>query len=182
MSAKSMYSYSDTLYAILDEFKPEHIFEWGPGLSTQIMALHPSVKSIVTVEHEIIFYDMIERLKLDNVIFHYVEEMDEYVKKAEGTRYDLVFIDGRDRSRCLDCASLITDLVILHDAARTDYRDSVDRFKYQVWTDDGNTAVLTNNESVYNRAKKYLENLICSVPSPEKCFMTMAGDLKKIKI
>ena len=168
MPAKSMYSYADTLYAILDQFHPERVFEWGPGTSTQIMALHPSVKSVLSVEHEIVFYDMIEKLNFGNVIFKYENGMDEYVSAAGDERYDLVFVDGRDRSRCLETASKITDLVILHDAAREDYRDAVNNFKFQIWTDEGNTAVLTNDELVYERVKGCLSALIVNTPKPEK--------------
>jgi predicted O-methyltransferase YrrM len=168
MPAKSMYSYADTLYALLDAFKPERVFEWGPGTSTQIMALHPSVKSVVSVEHEIQFYDMIEKLNFGNVIFKYENGMEEYVKAPGDERYDLVFVDGRDRSRCLDMASKITDLVVLHDAARSDYREAVENFKFQVWTDQGNTAVLTNDEAVYVKVKNCLSALICRTPKVEK--------------
>ncbi len=178
MPAKSMSSYSETLYSILDEFKPKTIFEWGPGISTQIMSLYPSVEMIVSTEHELVFFEMVEKLNLGNVLLKHEDDMDAYVSCIGNTHYDLIFIDGRDRARCLELAKTLSDLVMLHDAARSDYRESVDHFKYQVWTDEGNTAVLTNSDETYARIKSCLFKLICETPNPEKVRMVGHSEFK----
>lgn len=171
MVAKSLHSYSDTLFCILGEFKPKFVFEWGPGVSTQMMAMFESVEMVVSVEHDINFYNKLKEWKFENIQFHFKPEMDDYVSAIGDARYDMVFVDGRDRSRCLECASKLTDLVILHDAARQDYRYAVNQFSYQIWTDEGNTAILTNSFDVYERAKNCLGKMVCATPKPEKVAM-----------
>jgi len=160
-----MYSYSETLYALLDEFKPTTVFEWGPGTSTQIICLYPSVEKLVSVEHEIIFYDMVERLRFGNLDLKFIPDMERYVSAFNGC--DFVFVDGRDRARCLQKA-FNSNVVILHDAAREDYRKDIKKFKYQVWTDEGNTVTLTNNEETYEKIKSCLSKFICNEPETEK--------------
>lgn len=167
MPAKSLYSYSDTLYAVLDEFKPARIFEWGPGTSTQIMALHSSVKSVTSVEHEEIFYDMVERLRLPNVMLQCLPNFDEYVGALGLENYDLIFVDGRDRSRCLLAAKGHAPVILLHDAARSEYRDSVNQYSYKIWSDEGNTVLLTDDFDVAGRAVMALGIQVCDEPKPE---------------
>jgi predicted O-methyltransferase YrrM len=162
-----MHSYDNTLYALLEAFNPKNVFEWGPGISTQIMALYPSVEKVVSVEHDEFFYDLVEKLKLDNVTLEIHQDMQEYVDAIGDSRYDLIFIDGRSRSNCLKVARNLTGLVVLHDAARLDYRDAVDDYKFQIWTDEGNTVVLTNSQEVYEKAKSALYVLECKKPNPE---------------
>ncbi|MBX4189767.1 hypothetical protein KW791_00495 [Candidatus Parcubacteria bacterium] len=181
MPAKSMHSYAETLYAILDEFKPRVCFEWGPGTSTQIMALHPSVQRLDSVENEQIFYDLIERLHYDNVNFHYFREMDEYVEALKGN-YDFVFIDGRDRSRCLDVAKKHSPIVMLHDAARSDYRQAIHEYQFKVWTDFGQTVSLTNNIQVYSRLKSALNTLECDEPKEEKIRIIPQAEFKGMAV
>ncbi len=171
MPAKSMYSYSDTLYAVLDEFKPSSCFEWGPGTSTQIMALHPAVVTLNSVEHEVIFYDIVERLKLPNVLLHLASNLDDYVNVIGDAEYDFIFVDGRDRVRCLERAIHVAPLVMLHDAARAEYRDAVLAFKYQVWTDGGNTVCLTNDEEIYGRLSNLFKDRVCEPPSEKVYFL-----------
>lgn len=167
MSAKSMYSYRHTLYAILDEFQPKTAFEYGTGTSTQIMALYPSVKTVISVEHDEKFYDLIERLSLGNVMLSCKSDMDEYVNELSQAT-DLVFIDGRNRAKCLEHAKNYSDIVVLHDARREEYRTAILTYQYQIWTDEGNTVVLTDDEITYGRLKSALEEIECVEPFTEK--------------
>ena len=172
MPAKTIYSYYKTLYSVLDEFRPRSIFEWGPGTSTQIMALHDCKPLVHSVEHEDFFYDKVAGLQLDGVTFELQREMAAYVSSLkDDSRYDLIFIDGRSRAECLERAASHSNLVMLHDAARADYRDAVDSYKFQVWTDDGNTVCLTNEQGVYEQLMSCLEKMVCAKPEPE--FITM---------
>jgi len=162
-----MHSYDKTLYALLEAFNPKNVFEWGPGISTQIIALYPSVEKVVSVEHDEFFYDLVERLSLDNVSLNIRQDMEEYVNFIGDSRYDLIFVDGRNRRNCLKVARNLTDLVVLHDAARLDYRDAVDDYRFQIWTDEGNTVVLTNSQEVYEKSKSVLCSIECKKPNPE---------------
>lgn len=182
MSAKSMYSYSDTLYAILDEFKPESAFEWGPGTSTQILAMHPAVKTVKSVEDEVFFYDAIEKLKYDNVTFCYKQDMHEYTNEIYNNEYDLIFVDGRNRPECLKAAFGRSNIVILHDAAREQYREAIHMYKHHTWTDDGNTVTLTNSEEIANRLTSCLSKLSCKEPELQKCYLVPEAKAKGIKI
>lgn len=182
MPAKSMYSYSDSLYAILDEFKPAKVFEWGPGTSTQIMALHKSVMCITSVEHEHIFYDMIERFRIPNLILRYEPDMEKYADSIGDETFDFIFIDGRDRGKCLELAMERSPLVMLHDASRADYRDDVDAYPFQIWTDDGNTVTLTKRPDIYERALSCLEKMSCEKPNPEHVYMSEYGKQNKVKV
>lgn len=167
MPAKSLHSYANTLYDILAEFNPETVFEWGPGVSTQIFALYPSVEKVISVEHDDYFFQLVDKFNFENVKLEYKPNMEDYSNAIGEDHYDLIFVDGRDRSNCLKYAKKLSDLVVLHDAARLDYRDAVDDFKYQIWTDEGNTVVLTNSEDIYERAKNKLRMDICKKPNPE---------------
>lgn len=166
MPAKSMHSYSTTLYAVLDEFEPRSAFEWGPGTSTQILSLYPSVKKLTSVEHEIIYYDMIERLSYGNLNLVYKPDMTEYVERLNED-YDLIFVDGRNRAACLRRARGKSNLVILHDAARYQYRGAVNEYNHVIWTDDGNTAVLTDDRLTYERLLNCLAPIQAEEPGPE---------------
>lgn len=167
MPAKSLYSYSDTLYSILDSFRPRSVFEWGPGTSTQIMALHGCVEELTSVEHEKAFFDVVDRMRLPNVRLLHRPDMDGYVGAITESSYDLVFVDGRDRSRCLSLAKVYTKLVLLHDAARSDYREAVDSYRFQMWTDEGNTVALTDDAETYTRLMECLRSLECDKPEAE---------------
>lgn len=167
MPAKSMYSYSETLYKLLDEFKPQTAFEWGPGVSTQIISLYPSVEKLVSVENEIIFYDLLENLNFNNLVLRYCPDMGEYVDALGEQFYDIIFIDGRTRTKCLHKANGHSDIVILHDAAREEYREAIKSYKYQVWSDSGNTVVLTNDEKTNERILSILSGSLVE-PKLEK--------------
>lgn len=167
MPAKSLYSYSDTLYAILDAFRPRSVFEWGPGTSTQIMALHGCVEELTSVEHEGAFYEVVERMRLPNVRLQHRPDMDGYVGAITDSSYDMVFVDGRDRAKCLSLAKVYTKLVLLHDAARSDYREVVNSYRFQVWTDEGNTVALTDDADTYLKLMECLSSLDCEKPEAE---------------
>lgn len=179
MPAKSLDSYKETLYALLDEFKPKSVLEWGPGLSTEILALYPSILSVRSIEHDRDFYERAMDKGLLNSEIILQEDMEKYPKEHLGRFYDLIFVDGRNRSLCLEEASQISSVVILHDAARGDYRPAIEKFKFRLWTDSGNTVTLTNNEETFKRISYALKTLSCEIPSEEKISLSLAGELKE---
>lgn len=167
MPAKSLCSYMDALYTILDEFKPRRCFEWGPGTSTQILCLYPSVEYVKSIEHSDFFYDMIEKLNLQPLSLEIQSDMDDYVGAIGDGTYDLIFIDGRDRVRCLEMAKGRSPIIMIHDAARQQYREAIKKYDYVVWTDDGNTAILTDNEATFHRIAECIGKSACPEPKEE---------------
>lgn len=160
MPAKTWDSYMNTLLSVLDEFKPKKIFEFGPGFSTEIMSLYPSVEEIESVEHDLEYYRKLEGKYLPNVKFIHEQNLDLYAQYKPGFTPDFIFVDGRNRSRCLREIKRYGSLSLLHDADREKYRDAISEYKFKVWTDEGNTVCLTDNEEVSGRLLKCLGKLV----------------------
>lgn len=167
MPAKTITSYKNTLYKILDWFQPKRCFEYGSGTSSQILALYPSVEYVKSVEHNEYFFNIINNLGIDCLEVVLKADEQEYVNELN-EKYDLVFVDGRSRAESLNRSKNYSDIVILHDAAREDYREAVNSYKYQIWTDDGNTVVLTDSDQMNNDLKLALSDIECKEPFPEK--------------
>jgi len=161
--AKSIDSYKETLISVMELIKPRRIFEWGSGGSTLRMANHPTVLSVDSVEHD---REWMEKLKdvLDQpkIKVHYSPYPDIYpYVDGRYERYHLIFIDGREREECLREAKgrklLEGGVVILHDAERERYQEPMRLFSYIILTDDGHTAVLTDD---YKRHLELKEKLL----------------------
>lgn len=146
MPARSWDSYLETLYAVLQEIKPRFILEYGSGFSTQIMALYPSVEKLVSLEHDKEYYKKNLGKGGDTAELVYQPDLELYANFTPDGRPDLAFVDGRNRSACLRKVRQYGCPVILHDADREQYRESVMEYKFQIWRDGGNTVVLTDNE------------------------------------
>jgi len=146
-TASSYISYQETLYTVLDALKPKRVIEYGTGNSTQILALYPSVEHLTSIEHDPVYFELIKKLNLPNTNI-FLRELDAYPRAWEDMKYDLAFVDGRERARCLDLVrEVLVDksVVILHDAEREQYKDAVNLYTYRYFTDDGHTAVLTDS-------------------------------------
>ena len=76
--ARSIDSYKNTLLKILFEIYPKYIFEWGPGISTEIMSIFPSVEIIDSVEHSRKWIKVATDRKLKKVQYHYENMACEY--------------------------------------------------------------------------------------------------------
>lgn len=148
-TARSWDSYKDTLIKVLKAFNPYCIFEYGPGESTKIMQEHPSVISIDTVEHNQAWGAKSKEAFNKKVFLQ--QEADEIkypFVSGRVDKYDLIFIDGLKRIECLLLAKFRmprNGIVILHDAERNAYIPAINTFEYKFFTDEGNTAVLTND-------------------------------------
>ena len=159
------YSYTKTLEMVLRLFNPQSIFEWGPGGSTVIMANHPSVKIIDTIEDKKFWYEKFKNETIlqvkDSSKVHIIHQPDlnMYPHLIED-KYDLIFVDGGPRVKCLNAATeKLKDkgIVILHDAERREYKEGYDLFKYKLFTDGGGTLVLTNNKVVMDEIKSRID-------------------------
>lgn len=151
-TAETWDSYKPTLILALNNLLPSRCFEWGAGKSTITVSEHPAVNTLESVEHD---SKWISRLSgtLNNKV-NFIHEPDESLYtlvQGRYDKYDLVFIDGILRDKCLIKArDLLEDkgIVILHDAERIEYQDGIIRYKYRFWRDFGHTVVLTDSQEV----------------------------------
>lgn len=153
------------MVCILDQLKQARCFEWGPGHSTEIMSTHPNVVSVDSVESDPFYLDMVKRRYNVSKANLMLEQDYRYYPLIAGDHapYDLVFVDGRYRRACLAWAKKILKgdgVVLLHDAERNEYVESINTFNYQIYTDVGNTVTLLNNMGVYENLKEKLSNYV----------------------
>lgn len=160
-TASSWDSFKDALYKTLEAIKPKTIFEYGPGTSTSIMAIYPSVELIDSVEHNQAWYNKYKWEMPENVNIMYQPVLEVYPEvKGRMDKYDLIFVDGREREKCLYVAKDRLNeggVVILHDAERPNYQEMINTYKFRFWQDEGHTVCLCDNnitamklESVFN--------------------------------
>lgn len=118
------------LYSLLN---PEmEVLEWGSGSSTRAIASR--VKSIVSIEHQIQWYNIVKKTLPSNAELHYVSQNKPEGAGHDGTldqyrdyvnrptmfkkKFDLIFVDGRAR---VECARVAVDLlkpggiILIHD-------------------------------------------------------------------
>jgi len=151
-------SFSDLLKKYCKKIKPKSILEWGPGDSTIMMAKWCPEADIITVEHQEEWYlfwkkEFITKKINDKICMFLTEgpednrEDSRWVLYAdplpEGYEFDLIFVDGRERVRCLKYAKKVLapgGVVILHDAQRGEYQEGIKMFK--VIEEDGQTKVM----------------------------------------
>ncbi len=128
------YSYIPILMEALKD-NPKNILEWGTGLSTSLMSLMCPNASIVAIEHNykwFLYYNYKFRNNA-NVSVVYVPNIKNYSNYPLGLRgcFDLVFVDGMDRNKCLVVANaklVVGGRIILHDVDRKEYLKGVGLF------------------------------------------------------
>ena len=157
MPAQTITSYLETLLRVLDEFKPRYILEFGSGHSTGYFATYSSVERVETVEHDFSFFKEMQGRCYDNVDIFHIPDFELYACHKPRFSPDLAFIDGRNRVKCLRECRLLSPIVMLHDADRGKYREGIDLYKFKIWTDDGNTVTLCNDEEIYTRLSEILK-------------------------
>ena len=161
-TARSWDSYKEALIKVLAEFKPKTVLEWGPGVSTLIMQDFPSVKLIDTVEHNPAWWAKWKDKFGTKVKLYLEENLRNYPYVYRGEfKYDLIFVDGKDRESCLVVAQgLIKEdgIVILHDAERESYKSFIDNFQFVFYEDDGHTSIMTKSVESNNRLERIFES------------------------
>ena len=150
-TASAWDSFKSTLLSIMDHIKPRNILEYGPGISTKIMDSYGFVESIDSVEHDEAWYEKYRNNFTPRVFMILEQDLEKYptVISHIGRYYDLIFIDGRERERCLDYAPKIlkpNGIILLHDSERPAYKSYIDKYSYVFFTDNGHTVVLTNDK------------------------------------
>ncbi len=143
-----MHGFRQILTEYLQRLRPARIFEWGPGLSTELMLAHAPGAHITSVEHdEAWLHRAVEKFGGGAEILHIpcTDRNSRYATVVyEHAPIDLAFVDGRRRVECvlvaLQCLSP-NGLVLLHDACRDNYMRPL-RHYAEVVEIRANTAVL----------------------------------------
>ena len=132
------------------KIEPKRILEWGPGESTIVM-LEECAGDITTIEHDNKWY-LIWKEKLDcgrcKLLLIPDDEdgpMDNYSSPPVKGKFDLIFVDGRQRVKCMNFAKehlSPSGVVIVHDAERSEYSKGIDLFGELERDEDKGTVVL----------------------------------------
>lgn len=150
-TAETWDSYKQTLLLVLNNILPRRCLEWGSGKSTKTISDHPSVNTLESVEHNPEWIDRLKGTINDKVNLIYEPDQCLYfLVQGRYDKYDLIFIDGVSRETCIVKAKdMLEDdgVVILHDAERTQYQNSILSYTYRFWRDFGHTIVLTNSKN-----------------------------------
>lgn len=141
-------SYSAVLRHVCRKLHPRQVLEWGPGLSTAIIAKECPQASILSIEHSPKYAESavaicpsaeIKCLEISmsgGASQGYVNYplMAAIENGKIDNRYDLIFIDGRFRNDCLVAARLLVSkggVVILHDSHRDNYHPATLLFSHR---------------------------------------------------
>lgn len=119
------FNYTETLKAVCKDVNPSRVCEWGPGESTRIIHDVCPDASILTIEHDRPWFEKAAGLygSFSEVRYANFENYFDINGK-----FDLFFVDGRMRVRCLMAAFShlnINGAIILHDAERGIYQPGI---------------------------------------------------------
>jgi len=116
---------------ILKLMRPKRVFEWGPGLSTE-MALDAKAE-VFTVSDRWDYVPRQHRIGKGFTAYVHKPDTPEYVSMHDQVNIDIYFIDGRRRAECLKLAhqwSTDKSIVLLHDAQRIRYHKALELFPH----------------------------------------------------
>jgi predicted O-methyltransferase YrrM len=134
-------SYRPLLGKWCELLKPKRILEWGPGESTELMMKLCPDAEIISIEHNKVWFEKWKHLGCVNL--KEAPESDrnnplwERYCWPEGLdidnkgKFDLIFVDGRERVRCLKNSKAFISkdgVVILHDSERNEYKPGIELY------------------------------------------------------
>jgi len=135
---KADHSFEKTLCKWVSAISPMLVIEWGPGKSTRLIhELAPSARIISIESQDQFFLKATQDHKYAKIVLCRIPEYgpSEYScwpsLREPSSRFDLAFIDGRQRVSCLvECLSCLSDdgVAILHDADRKHYQNGISLF------------------------------------------------------
>jgi len=149
---ENFYSFEEPLRQICRKYNPLRILEWGPGRSTEVMAAECPNAEITSIEHtEAWALKAQQRFRHNKrVHIHYVSRAGGNANNGKGyigypaflfrqeictaSIFDLIFVDGRDRTDCLAMAYMLikdSGVVLLHDCQRERYQTAIALFEYR---------------------------------------------------
>jgi hypothetical protein len=147
--ARTWDSFKPTLKKVLDIIKPKTVFEYGPGESTKIISVYPSVEIVDSVEHDAEWFNKYRWAMNDNVQIVHQPMLEAYPETlGRVDKYDLIFVDGRERESCLFVARERLNkggVVMLHDAERPSYKPMIETYKFKFPTDNWHTLTMTDD-------------------------------------
>lgn len=130
----SLHSFEGPLRLALSRLRPRRVVEWGPGLSTGIIANHEGVERLHSIEHDEKWFRRAKEQfeELPNVRLHLRRSCKRHSRypwlavalSRKGGPFDLAFVDGRRRVECVLAALASVrpgGEVLLHDAEREQY-------------------------------------------------------------
>ena len=166
--AYELSSYAAILRKYLRMKQPKKILEWGPGISTRIMAAEVPDAEIYSIEHDVQWFERLQDLQNNSKVHLFCIPLgDNYLKfpASLGLKFDLIFVDGEAvsipvdsanfREKCLaESPFLLQDngLVVIHDSNTAWYGNT--RFCFETIEEADRTAVLKpieENNSVGTR-------------------------------
>ena len=121
---------------ILLSYKKVDCLEWGAGFSTRyfpkVMENAGIEYTWEAIEHASEWYNKIKDWNIPNVKLHHAKiHSDAYFDTPKG-KYDFIFVDGRDRVKCLQKARKLLKpkgYVVLHDAQRERYHEGFEGYE-----------------------------------------------------
>lgn len=118
---------------LIEQYKPKHCLEWGSGNSTTYFPRHECIQSWLAIEHNGHYLDYIQDKCPDNVQTIWVLPGSSYADAVQRSnrRFDLIFIDGLDRQKCLQNAMQIVSkggIILLHDAGRVEFDEVIEEY------------------------------------------------------
>jgi len=141
-------SFRPILSKYLKKIKPKHILEWGPGVSTLMMNEICPGAEVTTIEHQEKFWNYWLKKVSPMTMVVLIEDdekgpMENYSNPSIKGEFDLIFVDGRKRVKCMKFAKehLSPDgVLILHDSEREEYKEGIELFDF-VEENDGTTVL-----------------------------------------
>ena len=130
---------------LLEGYKKVDILEWGSGNSTKYFPEYLQSKGIeytwTALEHNKDWYERVNSWNVPNVNLILADKDSKKYLKPSG-KYDVIYVDGRNRVKCLQYAKKILKkggVVLLHDAQREKYKEGFDGYKVELL--DGTPAI-----------------------------------------
>jgi len=110
------------------------VFEYGSGYSTLFFSRY--VKHVYSVEHDLRWISKIESHNLLNITIIQSELTEMYENTIHGiqNKFDIIFIDGRRRIKCIreSIDKIKSDgIIILDDSDRDEYREGIELLNQQ---------------------------------------------------
>lgn len=120
---------------LLKSRKTASVLEWGSGYSTKYFPEFMQKKGVEytwkSMEHNKEWYEKVKSWNIKDVELVLADKDSKKYLEPSG-KYDIVFIDGRNRKQCLDNAKGLlkkNGIVILHDAQRERYHGGMEGYK-----------------------------------------------------
>jgi predicted O-methyltransferase YrrM len=138
----------EAIRQVVRERQPRRVLEFGTGGSTVTLAREPSIRQWWSVEHSPTWLDRVLTAtfaagELNVKLVHCPEcEILDRLDELLPLGFDMFFVDGYHRTaildRLLEHLKVASGFVLLHDASREQYRETIERFGRRTVLTEGN--------------------------------------------